>query len=70
MDSNRFLNFMEVNFMENKKYVYTVDEIKDILGIGINQTYELVKTGVFPVKKIGRKNVIPVAPFHEWLNEQ
>lgn len=56
--------------MENKKYVYTVDEIKDILGIGINQTYELVKTGAFPVKKIGRKNLIPVVPFHEWLNEQ
>lgn len=52
------------------KSVYTVDEIKEILGVGINQTYQLVNSGYFPVKKIGRKNLISVASFHDWLDQQ
>ena len=52
------------------KSVYTVDEIKDILGVGINQAYELVKRGYFPVKKTGRKYLILVASFHDWVEQQ
>ena len=52
----------------NDKIVYTVQELKSLLNIGINQTYELVSSKQFPVKHIGKKIVIPVKPFHEWLN--
>jgi len=54
--------------MTQEKIVYTVQEIKEILGIGINQCYELVKSGAFPVKYIGKKMVIPAKPFMDWLN--
>ena len=30
-----------------EKRIYTVDEIQDILGIGRNSAYNLVKSGVF-----------------------
>lgn len=56
------------NKINNTKVVYTVDEIKNMLGIGINQAYDLVKSGVFPVRKIGSKYVIPKAGFNNWLN--
>jgi len=54
---------------DNEKVIYTVHEIKDILGIGISQAYELVKTNQFPVKHIGKKIVIPIKPFNEWLHK-
>lgn len=52
------------------KSVYTVDEIKDILGVGINKAYLLVNRGDFPVKMIGKRKLIPVKPFHDWLDQQ
>lgn len=55
---------------DTKKSVYTVDEIKDILGVGINRAYLLVNRGEFPVKKIGKRKLIPVKPFHDWLDQQ
>lgn len=54
--------------IREEKVIYTVHEIKDLLGIGINQAYELVKSEQFPVKHIGKKIVIPTKPFMEWLN--
>ena len=33
---------------------YKVKEIKEMLGIGKNQTYELIKSKRFPVLKIGK----------------
>ena len=56
--------------MENKKYVYTVDEIKDILGIGRRQAYDLVKAGEFPIKRIGTRILIPVKTFDDWIQGQ
>lgn len=56
------------NKTNNNKVVYTVDEIKNMLGIGINQAYDLVKSGVFPVRKIGSKYLISKAGFNNWLN--
>ncbi|MDF2844748.1 MAG: hypothetical protein K0R00_3174 [Herbinix sp.] len=50
------------------KIVYTVQEIKEILNIGINQAYELVNSNQFPVKHIGKKKVVPAKPFMQWLN--
>lgn len=52
----------------DEKIVYTVQEIKELLNIGINQAYDLVNSKQFPVKHIGKKIVVPVKPFMEWLN--
>lgn len=59
---------MDNTILENEKVVYTVQELKELLNIGINQTYELVNSKQFPIKHIGKKIVIPVKPFMEWLN--
>lgn len=48
--------------------VYTVEDIKDMLDIGLNQAYDLVKSGVFPVRKLGNKYLIAKAGFDNWLN--
>lgn len=35
--------------------VVTVSQLKDMLQIGINQAYSLIKTGVIPSIRIGRE---------------
>ena len=42
---------------------YKVKEIKEMLGIGKNQTYELIKSKRFPVLKIGKDYLIPMEGF-------
>lgn len=50
----------------NKK-VYEVSEIKEMLGIGINQAYELVKSGEFHVVNFNSRYLIPKESFDKWL---
>jgi len=49
------------------RQVYTVHEVHRILGIGINQAYELVKNAPFPVVKIRNVIRIPKRSFNDWL---
>ncbi len=53
---------------EQEKIVYTVAEIQKLLGIGKNQAYELVNSGAFPVKTVGKKLIISKVGFQNWLN--
>ena len=53
--------------MNQVKKVYTVQEVKEILGIGNNQAYELCHTGIFPVITIGSRILVPIKTFEEWL---
>jgi len=57
--------------MENKKeneiVLYTVKDIKRILGIGHNQVYDLVNTRGFPKIQIGRKYLVPKDKFEKWI---
>lgn len=53
-----------------EKRVYTVDEIQDILGIGRNSAYSLVKSGVFHSVRIGGNIRISKKSFDEWLDNQ
>ena len=46
----------------------TVKEVGQILNLGNTKAYELVRSNVFPVIKIGRSIRIPFEPFNEWLN--
>jgi len=52
------------------KRIYTVDEIQDILGIGRNSAYNLVKSGVFHSVRIGGNIRISKMGFDEWLDNQ
>lgn len=54
---------------EQEKLVYTVSEVQKLLDIGKNQAYNLVKSGVFPVRTIGKKMVVSKVGFEKWLNQ-
>lgn len=51
---------------QNKR-VYTVEDIMDMLGIGKNAAYELVKSGKFHCVKVGSHYRISKKAFEEWL---
>ena len=53
-----------------EKRIYTVDEIQDILGIGRNSAYSLVKSGVFHSVRIGGNIRISKKSFDNWLDNQ
>ena len=41
------------------KAVYTVCEIRELLGIGKNQAYKLCKSQEFPIRSVGNTILIP-----------
>jgi len=49
---------------------YTVPEVAARLGIGRCMAYELVRQGIIPAKRLGRRWIVPRARFNAWLNEQ
>ena len=56
------------NEQSAKKCVYTVDEIRTMLGIGKNEAYRLTHSKGFLSIRIGNRIVIPKEAFHQWLN--
>ena len=66
LDNNTFAP----TFDTSDKRTYTVDEIQDILNIGRNTAYELVKTNQFKCIKVGRVIRISKKSFDEWLDNQ
>lgn len=53
-----------------EKRVYTVDEIRSILGISRTAAYDLVKQGCFHCIKVGRNYRISKESFDRWLGFQ
>jgi excisionase family DNA binding protein len=47
--------------------VMTVAELAGRLGISRNHAYALIAAGEVPVLRLGRKIVIPMARFEQWL---
>ncbi len=52
------------------KRTYTVPEIQDILGIGKNSAYSLVKSGAFRTVRIGGIIRVSKKSFDKWLDEK
>jgi len=52
------------------KDAMNVDELAERLGISRPKAYELVKRRDFPAIQLGRRVIIPVEAFREWLNKQ
>lgn len=48
--------------------VYTVAEVSQLLGLGLGLTYELVRNGEIPARKLGSRWVVPKSAFHAWLD--
>ena len=55
--------------MENKRLVYTVDEIAKILGISRVLAYKCVAMNQIPHIRIGHCIRIPKKEFHMWLED-
>ena len=50
--------------------VYTLEEIKDILKIGRNSSYNLLNENYFKIIKLGKIVRISKKSFDNWLNKQ
>ena len=47
--------------------LYTIKDVQEILGIGRDSVYKLVKLPTFPVFRIGKKHLIPKKEFEQWV---
>lgn len=50
------------------RLTYTVNEVADLLGLGLGSTYTAIRSGEIPARKLGARWVIPKAAFHAWLD--
>ncbi len=53
-----------------EKLTIKATELPDVLGIGRNTAYALIKRADFPSVRIGRRIVIPVDALKSWLERQ
>lgn len=50
----------------NGENYYTYKDIMKIMGCGRNVAYALIKSGMFPIIKIGHLYKVPIEGFREW----
>ena len=54
---------------ESKIRMYSMKELQNIMGIGKNTAYKLVKLKGFPSIKIGNKILIPHNKLYDWIEK-
>lgn len=47
--------------------VYTVRQVAGLLGLNLGTTYDLIRKGEIPAKRLGRRWLVPRESFHAWL---
>lgn len=47
----------------------SVKDVSEVLGIGINQAYALVRKDDFPKIRINKQYLIPQAKFSQWIEK-
>ncbi|HGH7180709.1 helix-turn-helix domain-containing protein [Bacillus luti] len=52
------------------KPLLTLEEAMEILGVGKNRMYEIVKTDDFPAFREGKRWMIVTHKFYEWIEQQ
>lgn len=50
--------------------VYTVPQVARMLNMNLGTVYQLLRNGVIPAKRLGRRWVISRKRFHEWLDDR
>lgn len=48
--------------------VYTVAEVAELLDLSLGGTYNLIRMGEIPARRMGSRWVVPKERFHAWLN--
>lgn len=67
--NSRRLDFLYGNEKALPNFL-TVYDLRDFLGIGQRQAYELIRAEDFPKKKLGNAYRIPKKEFLDWLSKQ
>lgn len=57
----------ELKMLDNYNDVLTTKELKEILRIGFNKVYELLKNGKIKSLRVGNKIIIPKSAVLEYL---
>ena len=52
---------------QQERKTYTVKELSEVLGLGINQTYQALRDGQIPSRRFGRRFVIPRVAVERYL---
>ena len=55
---------------EELPMVLNVQEVSDFLGLGMSQTYDLIRRIDFPAFKIGNRIFVPRDKFLTWIDNQ
>ena len=50
--------------------VLNVQEVSDFIGLGMSQTYDLIRRIDFPAFKIGNRIFVPRDKFLDWIDNQ
>ena len=53
-----------------QKLTITVKELAKLMNISLPTAYSLTERAGFPLIRVGRKKLIPLAALQEWLNTQ
>ena len=55
---------------EELPMVLNVQEVSDFIGLGMSQTYDLIRRIDFPAFKIGNRIFVPRDKFLAWIDNQ
>jgi excisionase family DNA binding protein len=50
--------------------IYTVPQVARMLNMNLGTIYQLLRDGVIPAKRLGRRWVISRKRFHQWLDDR
>jgi excisionase family DNA binding protein len=51
-----------------ERTAYSTLEVADMLGVCQEHVHRMVRAGLIPHKRLGRRIIIPAGLFHQWLN--
>ena len=55
---------------EELPMILNVQEVSDFIGLGMSQTYDLIRRSDFPAFKIGNRIFVPRDKFLAWIDNQ
>lgn len=61
---------METTMKDGTPIILTTTDVKELLGCGRRQAYELMRSASFPSFKIGGRLCIRKDRFYEWMDDQ
>lgn len=64
MKKSKYKSFEELPLM------LTVQDMADVLGIGLAHAYEVSHRKDFPTIPLGSRSIVPRDRFMEWINQQ